>query len=405
MPRLTVLAGLLTILSLSLLFLLSTLLDPPQTTENPPDPTNSVWVIESSAAVPAHDLYTLGQHFIIGLNDFDILKILVEHGAIGGIFISSDYAQAKTKDQLQLEIATLQTLQGMHDRPPLFIATDQEGGLVERLSPPLPKRSSLKSLVDTRSCSDLISSCFSLAERMQIEQYGKDQGSDLRSLGVTLNFAPVVDTYQHIAVPGDQSTRLSQRALSQHPWLVKAIAAHYVAGLNESRIIATLKHFPGLGSADGDTHVSDVSLTKTIAELGSFDLLPFQIDSLPAPNAIMLSHVKILALDPNYPASISQAVVTDLLRNKLSYAGLLLTDDFSMFPIQHSQQGQGESAVMALNSGVDLILFTGELDQYLDMLDTTLSHYRQDKIDKVLLSISQKRLNQARLWTHYNRSN
>lgn len=415
MPRLTYRPGLIVVFSLLCVILTIILLRELNLAQNNSTSDNSVWVINSSSKFDTepldedlqsvHDLFSIGQHFIVGLENFKTLSILVEHGAIGGIFLGDDYIKGKSIDQLKHEINSLQAIQAINKLPPLIIATDQEGGLVERLSPPLPNRSQLSDLVDHTQCSELPNSCFTLEERLNVEQYGIDQGSDLSSLGVTLNFAPVVDIYQGIRVPIDAGTRLSQRSLSPHPWLVRDISTHYIVGLNQSRVIATLKHFPGLGSATRDTHISDATLIKSLPELETFDLLPFKSQFSQKTNAIMLSHAHLNDIDPEYPTSISHKVVADYLRGDMRYDGLLIADDFNMYPIQNSQLSPGDAAVMALNSGVDLILFTGQLDQFLSILETTLSASSQNSLSQGMLSNSHVRLNQARLWTQNYRSN
>jgi len=414
MPRLNYLPQIAILtLAISLLFLVY--LNLQARNQNPRDP-QSINQLEVTATKPSasplndelspiHARYLLGQHFIFGSDDFAVLSNLVEQGAIGGVFLSQKYVGQKTLTRLKFEIASLQTIQAINHLPPLFITTDQEGGLIERLSPPLIKRVGLTTLFDHSRCSEIPNSCLTQVERDSIRQYGVDQGSDLNSLGVNLNFAPVLDIYQQVKVPGDRQTLLHKRALGEHPWLVSEVAKHYVAGLNQANVLATFKHFPGLGSATKDTHQANVHLTKSFTDLKAYDLVPFMTHLTNKPNAIMLSHAIIDSLDPTTPSSLSKKVITQVIREQLNYTGLLITDDFSMYPISASPQGSELSAIIALNSGVDLILVTNETEEFLDILNTTVDAYNQNTLDHDMLLKSRERLVQARLWTQNHRSN
>ena len=308
-------------------------------------------------------MHELGSHFIVGYDDFEEVTELVRLGIIGGIFITNKNVEGKTTDQIRADISLLQEIQKNHGLPPLFIATDQEGGVVERLSPPLTSLPPLASLIDQSNCTSTPDSCFTETERTNVRQYAKTQGSELKDLGVNLNFAPVVDVYQDTLVNNDKYTHLESRALGSYPWLVAEIGTIYAQEMNALGVIPTLKHFPGLGSSTSDSHFSPSHLTGSLETFANLDFLPFTHITATTSAAIMLSHATLDAIDGATPASYSAPVIK-YLRDTLGFKELLITDDFSMYPIQFGPDGVGGASVRALSAGVDLILISYNPDLY-----------------------------------------
>jgi beta-N-acetylhexosaminidase len=143
----------------------------------------------------AYQIEKLGQHFIIGYRDFNEIKKLASKKAIGGIFITTRNIKNKTKEEIKQEISALQDIRRSQGLSPLWIATDQEGGLVSRLSPPLTQLPQL---------SKVISESANLEQaKDKVIKYAKTQGSELSEIGINLNFAPVVDLNKGIINPKD----------------------------------------------------------------------------------------------------------------------------------------------------------------------------------------------------------
>lgn len=317
---------------------------------------------------PPH--YELGSHFIVGYHDLAEVTQLVEQSLIGGIFLSAHNVTGKSVEQVKAEVDTLQAIQTSKNLPPLWVATDQEGGSVSRLSPPIPSQPALSSLVDQSSCTEVVDSCFTPAEREAVRTYASLQAKSLVSLGVNLNLAPVVDLYRGTRVPGDRYTHLESRSLGRYPWLVIAIADIYLDEQIKAGITPTLKHFPGLGRVNRDTHYYPAHLPTPLAELENSDWLPFQSLLASHPEtALMLGHVTLDALDPTHPSSFSPAVIQHL-RSSWAKDTLLITDDFSMYPVRTSPLGVAGATRQALESGVDLILFAYNPDLYYSAVES-----------------------------------
>ena len=224
---------------------------------------------------------------------------------------------------------------------PLLIAVDQEGGNVIRIKTtyPLPSALAFGKSEDT----DLV------------ERAGTSTGHLLKVLGYNMNLAPVLD----VADP-KTGKFLGTRSFGKDPALVAKMGASFSRGLQSAEIMPTSKHFPGHGGVDGDSHLKMPSKDSTVADLEKKDLIPFEsLDkSAKRPWAVMLAHIAFPEIDPTgAPASFSKPIVTDLLRKKLGFDGVVITDDIQM-------AGAGlvpdikERSIRAVEAGVDMIMIT-----------------------------------------------
>ncbi len=332
-------------------------------------------------------LQKLGAHLLVGYRSDAMLQALMERRAIAGVFISARNVQGKTIKDVGDRIGALQSIRRQQGLPPLWIATDQEGGPVSRLSPPLMRQPTLAETVALhRDPSERL---------LAIRQYAGRQGRELASLGVNLNFSPVVDLNHGIQNPEDRLTRISSRAISADPDVVTQVADLYCATLKMNGVHCTLKHFPGLGRVYEDTHKVTAELDAPSAELERSDWLPFRHLMADSSTFTMLSHARLSALDRDRPASFSQAVVKGLLRDEWKHDGILVTDDFSMGAVTLSREGAAGGAVAALNAGVDLILVSYDPDQYFYVMHALLAADRDGTLRADMLERSGKRLARA----------
>ena len=269
----------------------------------------------------AERLERLGRHIIVGYRDIAELEDLVRRRAVAGVFVTARNVEGLSAADIRRQIEALQDIRTTQGLPPLWIATDQEGGIVSRMSPPLTRRRSLSTVIEGLSQDN--------ERAVAARRYGEEQGRELAALGVNLNFAPVIDLDRRIVNPQDKYTRISQRAISHDPAIVTDVARQYCAGLRNNGVDCTLKHFPGLGRVFEDTHVEAATLTASRQDLDASDWIPFR-DLMRSEPITMLSHVRLAAVDPSRPASFSEPVVSGLLRGEWRYDGLLITDDFSM---------------------------------------------------------------------------
>ena len=223
--------------------------------------------------------------------------------------------------------------------PPLM-AIDQEGGNVNRIttSPRLPFLFHFGDLTDTT---------FSY-------HYGFYTGQMLSSLGFNLNLAPVLDLADF-----NSNRFIALRSFGSDPQKTSQNGFAYSQGLQTQRVIPTAKHFPGLGSAVLDPHSTVVSNSATMADFEKNDLVPFKEFSKLGPNsAVMMSHMVYRGLDSSgLPASFSRFLMTDILRNKIGFAGVIVTDDLHM-KASSMTMSPSEAALKSLKAGSDLVMLS-----------------------------------------------
>ena len=333
------------------------------------------------------ELERLGRHVLVGYRDPAMLHALIERRAAAGVFLSALNVEGKSVVTVSQEIAALQDIRRQQNLDALWIATDQEGGAVSRLSPPLARMPALAEIVALHR---------DHAERqLAVAQYAARQGRELAAMGVNLNFAPVVDLNHGIVNPDDRLSRIASRAISGDPVVVTEVARLYCTTLMMTGVHCTLKHFPGLGRVYDDTHRVTAQLDASAGELEASDWMPFRQLMSEDAAFTMLGHARLMALDKERPASFSQAVVKGMLRENWKHDGVLITDDFSMGAVTLSGEGPAGGAIEALNAGVDLVLVSYDPDQYFYIMDALLKADRDGRLRPKALQASDARLRRA----------
>ena len=344
-------------------------------------------------SAPEDLLVKLGQHFIIGHTEHSLLKTLIKKKAIGGIYLSSKITENQTSSQIQSKLRELQDLFHSPNNHPLLITTDQEGGMVSRLTPPLERPQLLRNF----------SSIQSLSQRnTAIQIYTSNKGQDLKNIGIHINFSPVVDLDKKTQVRNDRHSFISKRAISSSPKIVADIGLSYVRGMENQGIISTLKHFPGLGDVNVDTHHELASLDNRIQDLKQHDWYPFFDIASQSQTSIMVGHVKIPAIDEHNPASHSQKIIQEFVRPSLPDT-ILITDDMNMSPIYFGENGIGEASVKALNAGIDFILISYDWRQYFEAMYSVLNAHENAELEPNILFDSQIRI--QKIMEFFSRTN
>jgi beta-N-acetylhexosaminidase len=332
----------------------------------------------ATLAAPPETLRLLGRHFIVGYRDRDEAERLVAQGGVGGIFVTARNVRG---GDLADEIAHLQELRRRAGQAPLIVAADQEGGPVSRLSPPLPQAPALASLAALPSA----------MRRAAVHRQGAEMGRELARLGVTVDFAPVVDlAVAHRDARGALHTRISQRALSDDPQIVSEMARAFVEGLDAAGVRATAKHFPGLGRVDEDTHFFRAEIDAAQSELERRDLEPFQELLAHTDAWLMAGHVVAKAYDPEWPASQSKILIGGLVRRQWGFDGVIVTDDLAMGAVSRYDPCAG--VVASLNAGVDLLLVSFDGAQFYPLMDCLLRAKDRGALDMEALARSARRL-------------
>ncbi len=329
-------------------------------------------------------LEELGRHVIVGCRNLAEVRELIKLKAIAGVFLSSHNVRGKSLAEVKREIEPLQNIRRSQGLPPLWITTDQEGGVVSRLSPPLTHQSSL---------SEIVNQYPDAVEREKaVREFAITQGRELAGIGVNLNFAPVVDVNHQVMNPNDRFTRISERAISDDPVVVTQVAGWYCSTLENAGVRCALKHFPGLGRVFDDTHMSRADLKTSVAELTKTDWLPFRALMRETKAFTMLGHVRLTEVDADRPVSMSASVISGILRAGWKYDGVLITDDFCMRAVYYSDAGIEKAGVEAINAGVDLILVSWDPDLYYRVMYGLLKADGQGTLSQVALRRSDLRL-------------
>jgi beta-N-acetylhexosaminidase len=181
---------------------------------------------------------------------------------------------------------------------------------------------------------------------------GRITGVEARALGVHVNFAPVVDVNNNPRNPV-----INTRSFGEDPALVSRLAAAYVRGLQEAGVMATLKHFPGHGDTDVDSHLGLPIIKHPRERLDQIELPPFRAGIAAGAQAVMTGHIEMPAIDPspNTPTTLSAPIVTGVLRKDFGFNGLIYTDSMGMAGVT-AMYSAGEAAVRAIAAGNDLVL-------------------------------------------------
>ena len=225
----------------------------------------------------------------------------------------------------------------------LLIAVDQEGGRVQRL------KSAYGFYGKFPKASDLIK-----MDQSRIESTYIKMAKELRSVGINYDLAPVVD----LAInPKNHVIYGLGRSFGKDPRVVAKYATLFIGAMHHYGILTALKHFPGHGSSMGDTHKGFVDVTHLWkgVELEPYRLLRKEADT------VMVAHVFNKRLDPNYPATLSSKTVDGILRQKLGFHGVVITDDLQMGAIS-KKYGLRKTLELAVNAGDDILLFGNQLD-------------------------------------------
>lgn len=259
---------------------------------------------------------------------------------------------------------------------PLLISVDEEGGAVARLANhpafDLPRYESAAAIGET-------------GDPEAAREMGATIGAYLKDYGFTMDFAPDADVYTNPA-----NTVIGTRAFSQDAATAAAMAGAMAQGLQEQGVLPTLKHFPGHGDTAEDSHSGLAYSHRTKAEMLECEFLPFlqpaKGEGGIGPHAIMVGHIAAPALDGDTPASLSYAIVTELLRGELLQGEdvLVVTDSLAMGAITE-QYTPAEAAIRALNAGCDILLMPDGLTEAFDGVVTAVENG----------TISEERLNES----------
>ncbi len=278
----------------------------------------------------------IGQLFLIGFRSFEQLEKVKPAGVVLFSWSLKDVDSAKSLIQ-QINVKN-QAI----GKAPIFIATDHEGGRVVRL------RKGLTHFPDALA--------LGATEKKQTAfRVGKIMGLELASLGFNMNLAPVLDL-------GNGKSFLENRIWGSDPEVVSELTNSFIDGLHSSRILAVAKHFPGHGGTSVDSHFDLPIIEKSWADYWKTDLLPFRNAVKNGLDAMMSAHVEVRDVSRE-PASISSKFITQILREKLDFQGLVITDDLEMGGLSQKLGSSVEDlALKSIISGTDIVMVVWSWD-------------------------------------------
>ena len=302
----------------------------------------------------------------------DTTKNAIEKKPVGGVIYYAD--NLENRAQTVEMICKLQS----YSRFELFIGVDEEGGDVTRLGG--------RSDFDVTDFGPM----YDVGNTNEAYNVGETLGKQLRELGFNLDFAPVADVWTN-----EENQVIGKRAFSTEPDKAANMVRNCVGGFKEANLLCTLKHFPGHGDTKADSHKGSVSSEKTLDELQKCELIPFRAGIDAGAPLVMMGHITLpnVAGAEEVPATLSKAIVTDLLRNEMGFQGLVVTDAMNMGAIT-DRYDPDEAAVLAIQAGVDLILMPDDLDKAFQGIQKAVENgdLSEERIDESVLRILETKL-------------
>ncbi len=287
----------------------------------------------------------VGQLFLVFFNGQDLspslLRSIRDYHVGGIVFFQSNIVSARQTAAL-INAAQQEAISSTLGVP-LFVAADQEGGLIARMPPPAPAFPSQMALgaVDDP---DLVARVAQAQSRL------------IKALGFNMNLAPVLDVNDNADNP-----IIGTRSFSADPAIVAKLGTRMLQTYRANGVVAVAKHFPGHGSTSVDSHNALPTVRKSAAEIEALELAPFKSAVQGGVDALMTGHIVYPAIDNSgLPATLSSNILQGVLRKQLGYTGLIMSDSMSMDAID-SRYTVAEATVMAFRAGVDIIAIGADL--------------------------------------------
>jgi beta-N-acetylhexosaminidase len=256
---------------------------------------------------------------------------------------------------------------------PLLVAVDQEGGSVARLRTGFTRLPAFRALGDTR-------------DPLLARELGRLVGTELAAVGIDWNFAPVLDVDTN-----PENPVIGARSLGRDPALVAELGSAFASGLGDAGVAACGKHFPGHGDTRQDSHLELPRLPHALERLENVELVPFARAVSAGIPSLMTAHIVFEALDCDRPASMSTAVVRGLLRERMGYGGVVVTDDLEMKAVADHFAIE-EVAVSALRAGVDVLLVCHTAELARRAVDAIVHAVKSGAISEEILKAATARV-------------
>ncbi len=313
------------------------------------DPNGAAWTMLSGMSLDEriYQLFLVAPETLSGGTPVTEVTDAVREGLtkypVGGVVLFGD--NIENRDQVTKLIGDMQGA----SKYPLFMAVDEEGGTVSRLGS--KDGMGVSSQPPMREVGDG-------GDAQRAYEIGKTIGTEIRALGFNVNFAPVADT-----LVNPDNTEIGSRSFGTDPMVVSIMVENMVKGLRESGMASAVKHFPGHGSAETDSHSGRARSTRTHEEMAVSDLLPFKAGIEAGADFVMISHMVNKSITKtDMECSMSTNVMTNILRNTMGFPNIIITDSLSMGAIT-GYFSAGAAAVTAFEAGADMLLMPANIEE------------------------------------------
>jgi len=261
---------------------------------------------------------------------------------------------------------------------PLFLAIDQEGGPVARLPGPFTRFPGNSAIGEDEQPVN------------KAEEFARITAREMSLVGLNMNLAPVLDVPR-----GKPEKHLAGRTFGNDPVKVALLGRTVIKTLQKNGVMSVAKHFPGLGLTPEDPHHQLPTIDFTLDEMESTDLPPFISAISESVSGVMTSHAVYPALDPVRPATISKTIITGLLRQKLNFQGLIITDDMEMGAVE-KKWGTVSGSLSAFEAGADILLICKDQAKVIKAMDMLKQKFLRNEISMQRLLASLERIGKAK---------
>lgn len=314
----------------------------------------------------------IGQMFIIGVDGTSVdedMKNVINSRKPGGIILFS--GNITGPEQLTDFMNAMKAANS--GNIPLFVSIDEEGGRITRL----PEQ--LTALPSAMSVGEIDDAAFTY-------RIGRLLAAKIKAFGINMDFAPVLDIFSN-----PNNTVIGDRAYGTTPQSVEKHGIQVMKGLRDEGIVAVVKHFPGHGDTDADSHYGLPSVGHNKDRLAGFELIPFRKAFSEDADAVMVAHILVESLDRDLPASLSPVIIGGLLREEMGFDGVVITDDMTMRAITDNFD-IGEAAVRSVVAGSDIILVCHGRDRQAEAMDAVKKAVEEGVIDEARIDESVARI-------------
>lgn len=306
----------------------------------------------------------IGQMVLSGFNGTDFngeLDTLINDLKVGGVILFS----RNIEDSNQLKKLNLD-IEEANKNIPVFISIDEEGGRVNRLAKNIKRFESAKSIGDK-------------GDIKYAYENGKEIGKTLKAYKINMNFAPVLDIYSN-----SKNTVIGDRAFGNNEKIVETMGIATMQGLKDEDVIPVIKHFPGHGDTEVDSHIGLPVVEKSIDQLYDFELVPFKKAIESGAEAVMVSHILMKQIDDKNPATLSYNLITEILRNDMEFSNVIITDDMCMKAITNRLSVE-EASIKSIKAGSDIILIGSDIGK------------TKSVIEKIKLAVERNEISEKRI--------